>query len=478
MTDAAAVAQRWVEVRRKTGLSREKFAQRVGLTPGAVWRIENKGVLKTGELDKLESALAEVVEVVGPVKPKVLPTASQLILAPVTSLVRTVAPTVDADPLAEDWLGLNEWVDVADVPVWTRPLEERVGVELAVTEFLAGKIEVTSALPASPTLLSTFDGFTRYSNSELYTFKDCRRRWWLAFYRGLRPRSEPVTSVREIGSRVHAALRAWYAPPGVAPVDPRDALEKLLAADWLTLAARLQAEEGAVPLGVETAFKKEADLQRLMVAGYLDWLKETGADSEYRVVEPEAYLEADLPELGDVKIIAKLDARVLRTSDNLRMVLEHKTVGGFQQKLATIVLDEQVLHQLLVESLQPGEQSRVAGVLYNMIRRSRRGQTAKPPFFQRVEVHHSQRELDSFRTRVVATIGDLQEARARLDAGEDPLRVVYPRPSGDCSWKCPFVQACPMFDDGSRVESALNAHFEVGDPYAYYVDKPLPESEE
>jgi len=27
---------------------------------------------------------------------------------------------------------------------------------------------------------------------------------------------------------------------------------------------------------------------------------------------------------------------------------------------------------------------------------------------------------------------------------------------------------CPMFDDGSRVEDALQAHFIAGDPYDYY----------
>jgi hypothetical protein len=58
-----------------------------------------------------------------------------------------------------------------------------------------------------------------------------------------------------------------------------------------------------------------------------------------------------------------------------------------------------------------------------------------------------------------------------LDAGTDPALVVYPTPSRDCSWICPFYTACPMFDDGSGVEDLLAANFQVGDPYSYYTDE-------
>lgn len=431
---STAVATHWADVRRRSGLSRERFAREVGLTPGAVWRVEAKGVLKPGELEKLLAAYPEGVTQDGQVLPHVTVPASAKVS------IQLQAPPSEED-LEPQWLDAGPFTGEVTIPL------ERV----------------------SPTALSLIDGRARYSNSELYSFKDCRRRWWLSFYRGLVPVFESPTGARATGDRVHRALERWYAAPGVAKQDPRDALEQLIVADWTAL-VQTSGDEG-VGLSTQEAFKKDADLQRAMVEGYVQWLAETGADAEYQVVEPEAYLEAELPEIPDTLIIGKIDVRVRRTSDGARMWLEHKTVGGFQQKLATLTLDEQVLHQTLLERLQPGDEPRVVGVLYNMIRRTKRTAAANPPFFQRVEVHHNDHELDSFRRRVVATIQDLRRARQALDDGDDHRSVVYPRPSGDCAWKCPFVQVCGMFDDGSRAEAALDAYFTKGDPYSYYVPR-------
>lgn len=424
------VAARWAAVRSGTGLSRQAFAERTGLTPGAIWRIEKKGVFKPGEVEKLETALADGLDT-----GKVIKSAR-------------LAPPAVIEPEAED---LESLILLAD-------LQSTLG---APAPFTLERL--------SPRQLTEKDGIDRFANSELGTFNDCERRWWLSFYRGLGPKIEPQTGVREIGNRVHAALEAWYASDPAKRVDPRDALERILASDWAAVQAAVT-DADLPPLSLETSFKREADLQRAMVAGYVQWLADTGVDSDLRVIEPEAYLEADLPEV-EAKLIAKIDVRVLRESDGARLWLEHKTVGGFQQKLATITLDEQVLHQTLVERLQPDDGPRVVGVLYNMLKRSKRGQTAKPPFFQRVEVHHNQHELDSFRRRVVTKITRLRGVRAALDDGADHRDVVVPRPSGDCSWKCPFVQVCPMFDDGSRAEAALSQYFIQGDPSGYYLKK-------
>jgi hypothetical protein len=56
----------------------------------------------------------------------------------------------------------------------------------------------------------------------------------------------------------------------------------------------------------------------------------------------------------------------------------------------------------------------------------------------------------------------------RLDAGENHLDVVPPSPSDDCSWKCDFHLVCPMFDNGSRAEDMLTAHYRKGNPWSRY----------
>lgn len=322
----------------------------------------------------------------------------------------------------------------------------------------------------TPRERTTRDGIERYANSELYAFKDCRRRWWLTYERGLRPRAESSTGVRQIGDRVHRALEAYYVPEGQPRTDPRDALERLLDADLTALALAAQrAGHDGIESSTLTEYRREADLQRIMVEGYLEWVGQHGLDADLTVVEPEAYLEAALPELENALLIARIDVRVRRRSDGARLWLEHKTVGSFTQKLTGIQLDEQVLHQTLVEFLQTDtDDERVVGVLYNLLRRVKRGPTAKPPFYRREEIRHNRHELESYRRRVVGTVRDLHQVRAQLAAGADHREVAYPRPSSECSWKCPFFQVCPMFDDNSRVESALSDLYEVGDPTSYY----------
>ena len=51
----------------------------------------------------------------------------------------------------------------------------------------------------------------RISNSEIQTFKDCRRRWWFTYYRRLQPRERNFTGALALGSRIHEALDQYYA---------------------------------------------------------------------------------------------------------------------------------------------------------------------------------------------------------------------------------------------------------------------------
>jgi hypothetical protein len=58
--------------------------------------------------------------------------------------------------------------------------------------------------------------------------------------------------------------------------------------------------------------------------------------------------------------------------------------------------------------------------------------------------------------------------RDALDKGADHQEVAYPRPSRDCKWKCQFFSVCPLVDDGSAAEAAIEDSFAVGNPYDYY----------
>lgn len=260
-------------------------------------------------------------------------------------------------------------------------------------------------------------------------------------------------------------------PEGDNPTDPRTALEAAIASDW-EACKQAYAEIGQEPPPeLVKEFNENTALERAMVEGYMEWLIETGVDSGLRVVAPETYLEAPLEVPGsnvDVLLIGKLDVRMIREYDGVRLFMDHKTTLSLTEPLKTIRLDEQMLHYHVLEWLSDVEGGRCDGALYNMLRKVKRSARAKPPFYDRVEVRHNKHELESFRRRLIGVIKTMLDVIARLEADEDPHVVVYPSPARDCSWSCDFLPVCTMFDDGSRVDAMLEQYYVQEDPLSHY----------
>ncbi len=424
-----------VEFRRRRGLSRKALAASCGLTEGKIWRIENKGKISAEEQRALQLVgVTSLGEYQGDASDT---------LGPVITLPR---PTPPPPPVA--LLGINEpWSELRDLP----PQATASEINLADLARFAEK------------------KYDRYlSNSELRTFKRCRRKWWLGWHRGLRLKKESPVGVRQVGTRLHLALKAHYTPSD--PVDMLAELERYIIIDRTLLDANGESEL------VRAQFENEANLERIMLEGYLEWLAETGADAELVVDSAETYVEAGLVEFDEkVAIIGKMDVRVRRTLDNVRLFIDHKSVASLVQPTLMLALDEQMLHYHLLELLTTDEDGpRSDGALYNMLRRVKRTAKATPPFFARVEVRHNKHELASYRRRMVGTISDILEVEESLEKhGASHQTVAYPNPTRDCTWDCPFIAVCPMFDDGSRVEGALTEYYTVGDPLDYYQNEVL-----
>lgn len=310
------------------------------------------------------------------------------------------------------------------------------------------------------------------SNSEIQTFKQCRRKWYLGWLRNLAPKIEEVAGVRSTGTRFHIAMEARYQPGRWGTQD--EVLSALLNAqdtDLTTFQAQTHLEEDY------KALKSAFQLEQIMVEGYLEWLAETGADSNLEVIATEQYVEAPLPgvagtgDMPEVVAIGKLDAQVRDLRTGRRSFIDHKTVTTF--KVPMLTQNQQILHYELLSflSMPEGEQYCDAA-LYNMIRRVKRSSTAKPPFFKRVEVPHNRHELEAYKNHLVGVVTDMQNVERTI--AEDPSTipmVIYPTPHRDCDWKCEFQKVCRLFDDGSRVEPALDALYKVVDPLSYYDDK-------
>lgn len=292
------------------------------------------------------------------------------------------------------------------------------------------------------------------SNSSIQTFKQCRRKFWLEHYRKLRPARQETTGALALGSRVHKALEIYYR-------DGQDLLEV-----WAELCEEDRTLMVSESLDTST-LDSEAELGRIMLEGYLEWVADEGIDSDLDILSQEERLDADFL-AGRVKVVGKIDQRVRRKSDGSRMIRDFKTSANFADLYKTIQMNEQFLLYMVLEMLKKDEEDRVSGAIVTALKKNKRTASAKPPFYEQLEVGHNIFELRNFYMRLQGELQQIVQMWDALDAGEDHQVVAYPTPTRDCSWRCSFADVCPMFDDGSDVERALKDQFEERSPFEYY----------
>jgi hypothetical protein len=268
-----------------------------------------------------------------------------------------------------------------------------------------------------------------------------------------------------IGERIHDALATYYIP-GLGP-DPRERLEVLLEEDQRFLSAN-----NDVSPEDRKQFNSEADLQRIMLEGYMQWITETGADQDFIIIESERYVEAAFFRIGDVQvvIIGRLDVLVEDAWSKQLAFIDHKTTGSIIESLKGIKLNPQMRMYRLI--LQLAEKRDVSLAVYSMLRKVKRTVKANPPFFHRETIIHNHIETTTFSEQLTGVIHDIIETEHHLsDVYTHPRTVhnrnVYPTPGAHCRW-CPFERECLMMDDGSRAEDSLASRFVVGEPLHYY----------
>lgn len=291
------------------------------------------------------------------------------------------------------------------------------------------------------------------SQSELRTFRDCKRRWYLTYYLGLKRREESPVSDANLGTRVHLALEKYY----WGSYDPIQVL------DIQYDAAEAEYEDNEYYF---KDLKKERKLAKVMVEGYLEWVAETGVDEDIEVISAEEDLRVPGPIEG-TELRAKMDLRIRRKSDGARLFLDHKTKASFQNAQRVLHIDGQMRFYALLEKLD-GRDEFTDGGLYNLLRRVSRTARAKPPFYAREECRYTIHDLRSEWLRTAKQLSELVALRAALDAGGDHQYHAYSSPTMDCAWKCSFFHMCALMDDGSRWKDMASNEFVTGDPYSYY----------
>lgn len=327
---------------------------------------------------------------------------------------------------------------------------------------------------STPSGPGPYDHLKQFSNSELTTFRRCKRKWWLVFHRRLKLKYEDPSGVRGLGTRLHLALAAYYSR---SLTDPMQTLLDSFKEDIERLELLGQDPKCNLDIGGLIAeMRKDQEYGVAMLEGYFDWLRETGADADLEILSNE--MQVTVPILnGQYALTGKLDVRLRRRQDMARLFMDHKSVGNFKEPARTLHMDTQMMHYHLLEYLtflelgyepKDVEAQRTDGGLYNMLRRVKRTAAANPPFYDRLEVRHSVHELRSYFLRVTGEVKDIVALEQRLLAGEDHRYVAYPTPKRDCTWDCDFLLICPMFDDNSRVEDLINEYYEQHDPMERY----------
>jgi PD-(D/E)XK nuclease superfamily len=320
------------------------------------------------------------------------------------------------------------------------------------------------------------------SNSEMTTWDRCPRKWLILYYLGFAPADEPVTGNRLLGIRVHTALEGRYG----YGLDPLEVLKVL----YLLEAERSPEHQGEL--------LAEHDMANAMVSGYLEWVDETGADADFRVIATEADLQLPMPgRENEVLLRSRMDQVIERISDGALLFLDHKTSANFDRH-ELLTLDVQMPHycmmQQMAASRQPGSPLVVGGII-NTLRRVKRTSRSQPPYYQRDPIYCNPDQIATAWHRTNKIVKEILEARSLLDPfrSGDGIHVSAPGwvaafnklqrehmraipMINDCSWSCPAASGlCTGMSDGSDWLGMLknSGHWKHVDPYEYYRNDPL-----
>jgi hypothetical protein len=296
-------------------------------------------------------------------------------------------------------------------------------------------------------------GKFQVSHSEMATYKECKRRWFLQYYMRLKRKRQAPRVAADTGVAVHAALHQYYVIGG------RRNHEK-----GYKTAMQYLKDERASMLARDLTPDDIKDINEIynvadiVTKGYFEWLDETGADDHWTVQGSEERLVMDGP-VENTEVKGFIDLWGEHSSGDL-VVMDTKVVASIGDALKTLHLNEQgPLYGVLMRVNNPD--ARGLRVIWNMIKRNKQTARAKPPFYQRYELAINPDQLAQFYAQLHGQLSDMLETERRLNEGEHHVMVAYPNPTRDCSWKCPYIAVCGAMQDArTDYQWILDSQFE------------------
>lgn len=288
--------------------------------------------------------------------------------------------------------------------------------------------------------------------SAINSFKWCRRNFWLSYGRNLVEQTDPdkpASGRRDVGTMFHTGAAAIYRGQ-----DWQSALDSWVQQQVLTSGGTVSKE-----------WATEIRMVEAMLRTYVDWLEEEGSDAgEHTLITPDGieHIEHRLTAFagtyhGDnVYVTGEPDRLVVDEFTGLVIIDDLKTVDSLLPP-ATLSFDFQ---GLTYEWLAAMNGIQTHQFRHTQVKKNMRTARSNPPWFARHPATFTDPQREAHRRHLAATIGRMVEALQGVEA--DPAahhEWMEPTPNKDCSWRCPFINVCPMMDQGDDWEGALSEWF-------------------
>jgi hypothetical protein len=301
-----------------------------------------------------------------------------------------------------------------------------------------------------------------FSHSEMATYKQCKRKWMMQYYWKLRRKREPKALARDTGIVVHEALHLFYTAGGLRGEYSESIMDEFLTnvRDEDMLKVGTLQEDPETVKKERKAIKEIHETARILCNGYIEWLKETGADIGLILDKSEVELRAPGPVEG-TEIMGIIDLGGTDEHSGDLIVMDTKVTASIDEMLKTLHIQEQGPMYAVLAKINDPDETRGFRVIWNMIKRNKQTARAKPPFYQRYELAINGDQLRQFYAQLQGQIEEILRTEDRLNAGESHIVAAYPTPTPDCSWKCQYFTVCGAMNDMTRndVPFLINTYF-------------------
>lgn len=294
------------------------------------------------------------------------------------------------------------------------------------------------------------------THSDISAFLRCRRAWQYDYVLDYRP-PEKLTGALALGTRVHAALEAYYKEE---TSDPIEWIQKKGEADLEELDRRPDTKPWDY-----TSMYEDMIVGRNCLTAYMDWLAETNADANYRVISTEEKVE--VPILGGKAILrGKVDLLWEDVSNGFVCTNDFKTSGDNDAAGLRGQLEKSYQHWCYLIAAQHAYPDRIVECAqYTILRKVKKiPTTSKTPLITRFSVPSTRRSLRSKLAQIERIATEMIHLRSQSDQS-----VFYPSPGQACKW-CDYKAPCEIADESVEGSLALlsNGKYTQGMRYSRY----------